>query len=171
MKKFICGLIIGLLLATSVATLASGQALRLIVNGEDITAEAQPVIIDGRTLVPARALAEKLGAKVEWDGVNQTVTVASIKAETAYTRDSVDLSSDWVSSHDLHLNYNLSVRYFAEDPNTPNIITAAEVFKNTWTPYEPILRVSIAEGTLVYHDAWYIKKAFLEEQLRKAGLI
>lgn len=79
MKKFICGLILGLLLATSISTFASGQALRLIVNGEDITAEAQPVIIDGRTLVPARALAERLGAKVSWNAATQTVVVSSIE--------------------------------------------------------------------------------------------
>lgn len=79
MKKFICGLLIGLLLSLPLATFASGQALRLVVNGQDITAEAQPVIIDGRTLVPARALAEKLGATVGWDGASQTVVVTSVK--------------------------------------------------------------------------------------------
>ena len=77
MKKFISGLLIGLLLSLPIATFASGQAIKLVVNGQDITANAQPVIIGGRTLVPARALAEKLGATVAWDAVNQTVVVTS----------------------------------------------------------------------------------------------
>lgn len=75
MKKFTCGLLVGLLLAASGIVLAQGQALRLIINGADITAEAQPIIIDGRTLVPARALAERLGAKVVWDEANYAVVV------------------------------------------------------------------------------------------------
>ncbi len=82
MKKFITGLVLGLLLSLPIASFANSQALRLVVNGEDITAEAQPIIIDGRTLVPARALAEKLGASVEWDGASQTVTVKSENART-----------------------------------------------------------------------------------------
>lgn len=84
MRKFISGLIIGLMLATTASAFAGGQALRLIVNGEDITAQAQPVIIDGRTLVPARALAEKLGATVAWDGANNTVIVNSNLKDPAY---------------------------------------------------------------------------------------
>lgn len=32
-------------------------------------------IIDGRTLVPARAISEALGNKVEWDNVNRTVLI------------------------------------------------------------------------------------------------
>lgn len=82
MKKFISGLLIGLLLSLPIATFASGQALKLIVNGQDITADAQPVVINGRTLVPARALAEKLGATVAWDGASQTVVVTSAKEQT-----------------------------------------------------------------------------------------
>lgn len=76
MRKFICGLLIGFLIALP-TTAFGGQALRLVVNGEDITAEAQPIIINGRTLVPARALAERLGAKVEWDASNQAVIISS----------------------------------------------------------------------------------------------
>lgn len=77
MKRFIAGLVIGLLIASSAMAFADGQAIKLIVNGEDITAQAAPIIIDGRTLVPARALAEKLGATVTWDEVNRSVIVKS----------------------------------------------------------------------------------------------
>lgn len=78
MRKFICGLLIGFLIALP-TTVFGGQALRLVVNGEDITAEAQPIIINGRTLVPARALAEKLGATVSWNAATQTVVVSSLE--------------------------------------------------------------------------------------------
>ena len=32
-------------------------------------------IMDGRTMVPARAIAEAFGCKVDWDGVNRTVLI------------------------------------------------------------------------------------------------
>lgn len=97
MKKFISGLLIGLLLSLPIATFASGQALKLIVNGQDITADAQPVIIGGRTLVPARALAEKLGAAVTWDAVNQTVVVNSTEQNPALITTSEEDQSSYIN--------------------------------------------------------------------------
>lgn len=45
------------------------------VNAEELEfSDQQPTIVEGRTLVPFRALLEKLGAKVEWNEKNQTVT-------------------------------------------------------------------------------------------------
>lgn len=49
-------------------------------NGKKIEFDQKPVIIDGRTLVPLRAIFEELGATVDWDGTTQTVT--STKGQT-----------------------------------------------------------------------------------------
>lgn len=43
-------------------------------NGEFITFDQKPIIENGRTLVPLRAIFEKIGADVEWNGDTQTVT-------------------------------------------------------------------------------------------------
>ncbi len=51
------------------------NTIRLIVDGNDITALSAPVIENDRTLVPVRFIAEALGAVVSWDGTNRTVTV------------------------------------------------------------------------------------------------
>lgn len=49
--------------------------ITVIVNGEQVTFKnAQPVIIDGRTLVPMREIFEALGLVVGWDGETKTVT-------------------------------------------------------------------------------------------------
>ncbi len=45
------------------------------VSGEDITLDVPPQLVDGRTLVPARAVAESLNAKVDWDGETATVII------------------------------------------------------------------------------------------------
>jgi len=47
------------------------------VNGENITFDVPPQLVDSRTLVPARAVAESLKAKVDWDGDTQTVIITS----------------------------------------------------------------------------------------------
>ena len=77
MKRFICGLLVGLLFATFGIALAQGRTLRLIINGIDVTAEAQPVIIDGRAMVPIRFVTESLGAQVGFDSANYVVIITS----------------------------------------------------------------------------------------------
>jgi len=44
-------------------------------NGEEIVLDVPPQIVNGRTLVPARAVAESFGAEVGWDGSTRTVTI------------------------------------------------------------------------------------------------
>ncbi|MCL6561221.1 MAG: hypothetical protein K6U74_21025 [Firmicutes bacterium] len=73
------GFIIGLLLATTTFALAD-YPVRMTVNGREIYSDVPPQIINGRTMIPARALAEALGAKVDWDAATSTVIVT--KPET-----------------------------------------------------------------------------------------
>ncbi len=129
MKKFLCGLIIGVIIASSASAFA-GQALRLVVNGEDITAQAAPIIIDGRTLVPARALAEKLGATVTWDGVNGTVVV---KKEV---QPEMQIDENYIRARDLHDTYGISFRVledykgFQLTLNDKSLVINQEDYKN-----------------------------------------
>jgi len=62
----------------SVALVAVPQAEAapsLFINGKAISGEQRPVIYGGRILVPARVVAENLGAKVEWLKAEETVKV------------------------------------------------------------------------------------------------
>ena len=47
----------------------------MAVNDEWIALDAPPRIVNDRTLIPLRAVAEAFGAQVEWDGDTQTVTI------------------------------------------------------------------------------------------------
>jgi hypothetical protein len=49
----------------------------LVKNGENITLDVPAKIVGGRTLVPARAIAESFGADVRWDGDAQTVIITN----------------------------------------------------------------------------------------------
>ena len=46
-------------------------------TSNDIELDVPPMIIDGRTLVPVRAVSECFGCKVEWDGESRTVIIES----------------------------------------------------------------------------------------------
>lgn len=50
------------------------DAIPVILNGAELDCDQPPMIVDGRTLVPLRAIFEGLGASVDWDGATRTVT-------------------------------------------------------------------------------------------------
>ncbi len=56
------------------------KAIKVTLDGKKIIFDQPPIIVDGRTLVPLRAIFEELGATVNWDGNTQTVT--STKGQT-----------------------------------------------------------------------------------------
>lgn len=45
------------------------------VNTTEYTMDVEPVIINGRTMLPIRFVAENLGFQVEWEETTQTITV------------------------------------------------------------------------------------------------
>ncbi|GAB2721262.1 stalk domain-containing protein [Paenibacillus thermoaerophilus] len=48
---------------------------RMALNGKAVTAEVPPQLMNERTMVPLRVLAESMGWTVEWDGETRTVTL------------------------------------------------------------------------------------------------
>lgn len=63
---------IGVLMTIGSSTMTYGE-----IGGNAVTVELDtpPVISEGRTLIPARAAAEALGCKVDWDASTRTVTI------------------------------------------------------------------------------------------------
>ncbi len=51
------------------------EPVRILVNGREIATDVPPVIVNGRTFVPARFVSEALGAEVGWDEKTRTVTI------------------------------------------------------------------------------------------------
>ncbi|MBQ3023656.1 MAG: polysaccharide deacetylase family protein [Clostridia bacterium] len=52
----------------------SEDGIKILIDGEKLICDQPPVIIDGRTLVPMRAIFEKLGATVSWDAETSTAS-------------------------------------------------------------------------------------------------
>jgi len=53
---------------------ANSNAIIVYVDGDKIDFDVLPIIIEGRTMVPLRAIFEALDAQVEWDGITRAVT-------------------------------------------------------------------------------------------------
>ena len=95
MKKALLCLAAALLIIGCAAPAAMAQeekAIQVFVDNIPVAFDVKPVIQDGRTLVPFRAIAEALGVQVEWDDASKTVTATDgekvvalqIGSKTAY---------------------------------------------------------------------------------------
>ncbi|MDA8234716.1 MAG: stalk domain-containing protein [Clostridia bacterium] len=63
------------------------QAIKVVINGKQVSVNPAPILVNGKVLVPARQVLENLGAEVDWDKEAQTVFV-----EKGYT--SIELMID-----------------------------------------------------------------------------
>lgn len=105
-KRFFAGFLLGVLLTLSVTGFAA-ENIHLLVDGREVLSpDAPPQIINGRVMVPARPLAEALGAKVEWDQIKRAVVVSTLlgastinqgtttltKGDSFQTRDGLEVS-------------------------------------------------------------------------------
>lgn len=52
------------------------RPITILLNGKEVTMDQRPILGNGRTLVPLRAIGEALGARVTWNQADQTATVA-----------------------------------------------------------------------------------------------
>lgn|GEM_PF-4195427 len=73
-------------LAQSVSMMDPG--IKVYANGRLVEFDVQPAVVNGRTLVPFRAVAETLGGKVEFDAATYTAIVTLGGNRVEVTRDS-----------------------------------------------------------------------------------
>ena len=52
----------------------NADGIQVIYNGSPLAFEVAPQMMNGRTMVPLRAVFEAMGATIEWDGSTQTAT-------------------------------------------------------------------------------------------------
>lgn len=75
MKKIL--LIISLLgmLFLAIGVYAASGPIRLLINGQPLPLDPAPIVINGRTMVPVRAVAGALGADLSWTAYSSTVSL------------------------------------------------------------------------------------------------
>jgi len=60
----------------AITTTAPANSAQVFVDGQQLNFKVAPVVIQGSTLVPLRAIFESLGATVSWDDATRTVTAS-----------------------------------------------------------------------------------------------
>jgi hypothetical protein len=80
-KRFVAGLIVGMLLMTGIATASQiiGQHMdyKIVINGQQRQLDKLPVVIDGSTYLPVRALAQLLGYTVDFDANSGNINLTN----------------------------------------------------------------------------------------------
>lgn len=94
MKKKISLVLLSLAMAFNTCSLVgyADGGISVTLNGEALTFDVQPQLIDDRTMVPLRKIFEAMGAVVDWNDDTQTVTatkgnekvVATINSKNVY---------------------------------------------------------------------------------------
>ena len=75
MKRLLCLLIVMIMCISILpSNILAAEDINITINGKLQNYDVMPVIVDGRTLVPMRAIFESLGAKVGWIDRSKTVT-------------------------------------------------------------------------------------------------
>lgn len=70
-------LLVAILMLLSVQSVAAAGTTKVNVNGVNLVMKEAPVIINGRTLVPLRAIFEALNVSPQWDGTTKTVSAST----------------------------------------------------------------------------------------------
>ena len=92
MKKALKGYVLGFLSAAILltGTVYAANVVKIVIDGTEITPRdangkrVDPIIIDGTTYLPVRAVAEALGKEVYWDGPNYTVYLGKMEGRLEY---------------------------------------------------------------------------------------
>lgn len=78
--KRIIAIVMTICIMFCVGAPASAQNISIMVDGEVKIPDVAPQIIDGRTMVPVRFIAELFGCEVSWDANSQSVIIISKEA-------------------------------------------------------------------------------------------
>lgn len=74
MKKLLCLMLcLGMLLACSVTSYAASGAIPVYMDGQKIEFDVEPIIVNGRTMVPMRAIFEHFGMSVKYDSTTKSI--------------------------------------------------------------------------------------------------
>jgi hypothetical protein len=85
----------------------------ITIGNETKTLDVEPQIINGRTMVPVRAISEALGTKVVYNEKNQIIVVITPGKETDLTKK----ANKYLANHDIYNNYKDSIAVI-EKPKT-----------------------------------------------------
>ncbi len=87
MRKFVSIILAVIMVLGSMSMVMAADDIKITIDGEAKTFDVMPQIIDGRTLVPMRAIFESLGAEVGWDEATKTASGKTATTTVSLTID------------------------------------------------------------------------------------
>jgi len=125
----------------------------VVINGAAVAMDAAPVVINGRTLAPARYAAEAFGASVEWDASKSSVIISSKKLVTLYAPDGRTLS---VPANEVETYLNIGwyqvpvITMYAADGRTMVVASSeAEAYSKVGWYYSPVVTLYAPDGRTI----------------------
>lgn len=109
------------------------------VNGETKILDIPPLLVNGRTFVPARFIAEAFGAKVDWDDRNKKVVITTNDATpTISVGENVYKVSPGRDISGFDIKTNQTIKWYGIDFSFPAYFDVLkEVSKEEWITYYP----------------------------------
>ena len=166
-KYLLIGLVTGLIVATATFALAANP-IKFIINGQEIQCDVPPQNINGRVLVPARFVAESLGASVTWDAANNAVVITSV---TPLAVEEKNISSPTVEAGEQGVKETtfkglkaIEVKgevYFSKHEYESKYASKIEKDSNWLNFYESIFKDT--ENYIVFDGSTYIKSSLYRE--------
>lgn len=78
MKRFLSVMLcIGLVLGFVANPVYAAEDISVVVNGTPLVSDVAPIVVEGRTLVPLRAIAEALGVSIMWEQKQQLISFSN----------------------------------------------------------------------------------------------
>lgn len=155
MKKTIKGYILGILTAVMLVGTVSYayNTVRIVIDNKEIIPtdadgnRVDPIIIDGTTYLPVRAVANAFGKAVYWDGETSTVYLGNRNGNLPYPTtklaDLKNIGRGWVNSRNLTDNYgNFYSNAFVCNSN----YTGQYLLNGKYTRFRATLYVKDAES-------------------------
>lgn len=139
MKRKSIGIALGIVIFGAVpVTYAATDSLKIIIHGKTVSSKETVKLIEGKTLVPLRIIAEHIGQEVQWDSSTNTVTVEE-KPITQLEKILIQRQTDDFEiikfskveeafNNDLNSLYNLAYRGLLTDlENDSFVLTSTQV--------------------------------------------
>lgn len=95
-------------------------------NNTAVEIDAAPVILNGRTMLPARFIAESFGFDVDWDSESKTITISETSAVESTETTTAEVSTELTTANDMQTEdetagSKILVAYFSNTGNTESV--------------------------------------------------
>ena len=142
MRNFILGFLVASLVFGTVAIANEFRVERagfdILVNGEEFKSDPPPVVIDGRTFLPLRAMGDALNTRVHWNGEERRVEVGKMPQVLTDVIVSDGLQIKPIGRKELDGHYTVVVEVTADYDSSSSapgevVFDEGEEFTLTWT--------------------------------------